>query len=314
MKLLIVGASGQVGRSLVDQATRAGDQVVATYNSRPPVGTTVPVEHLDKTDAGQCKLVVEKHRPDVIIDTGALHNVDFCETHPEDARRVNVEGTRTLALAAARFGAKPVFVSTDFVFDGAKPGPYVETDPTGPLSVYAESKLEGEEAARSSAPGAIIVRPSVIYSWLDSRSRAASSSGKGLNFGTWLVEEVAHSRAVNIIDDQVASPTLAEDLAGAILALVACDAEGTFHAAGITAATRFRFSIDLVSRVGLDANLVRPIRTADLNQKARRPPNSSLRSDRLTQVSGYRMLDLSVALDRFARSLGEDPGAPGRGP
>lgn len=313
MKLLVVGASGQVGKSLVEQASNRGDEVVAAYNSRRPALGPIPVISLDKTDAHRCRLVLEQYRPGAIVDTGAVHNVDFCESHPDEARRVNTEGTRNLASAAAAIGARFVFVSTDFVFDGTKSEPYTEADAPHPLSAYAESKLGGEQAARSVGAGALIVRPSVIYSWLDSRTRAESSSGKGLNFGTWLVEEVAHGRPVRIIEDQIASPTLAEDLAGAIISLLDHGCQGTYHAAGKTATSRYKFSTAIISRLGLDTQLVQPVRTGDLNQKARRPVNSSLSSDRLTEETGYRMLDLPAALGRFARSYDDDAGGPGRG-
>ena len=310
MKVLVVGAAGQVGRSLVQQAATGGDEVVATYNSRRPTVPAAAVEALDKTDAARCTEVIGRHRPELVVDTGALHNVDYCEGHPEEALRVNRDGTRFLAEAAASVGARFVFVSTDFVFDGRKSGPYVESDPPKPESHYAESKLAGERAALAASPDNLVVRPSVIYSWLDSRTRAESSSGKGMNFGTWLVEEVGHGRPVRIIQDQVASPTLAEDLAAAILALVRAGAHGTFHAAGATPATRYDFSVELVRRVGLDPAHVRPVQTAELNQKARRPVNSSLSSDYLAQVSGYRTLSLPSALDRFAQAFSDDPGAP----
>lgn len=313
MKLLVVGASGQVGRSIVERAGRRGDEVVAAYNSRRPALGHVPVALLDKTNADRCRVVLEEFRPEAVVDTGALHNVDFCESHPDEARRVNTEGTRNLASATAKIGARFVFVSTDFVFDGMKSGPYTEADAPRPVSVYAESKLGGELATGSSMTGALIVRPSVIYSWLDSRTRAESSSGKGLNFGTWLVEEVAHGRPVRIIVDQTASPTLAEDLAGAIIALLDHGCEGIYHTAGKSATSRYKFSTELISRLGLDTNLVQPVHTSDLNQMARRPVNSSLSCDRLTEATGYRMLDLPAALDRFARSYDGDPGAPGRG-
>jgi dTDP-4-dehydrorhamnose reductase len=310
MRLLVVGAAGQVGRELVEQGRADGHEVLATYNSRVPAIAGVAAIPLDKTDRARADQIVREFRAEAVVDTGALHNVDYCEDHPEEALRVNRDGTRNLADAARAVGARFVFVSTDFVFDGRKVGPYVESDRPRPESRYAESKLAGEEATLAASPTNLVVRPSVIYSWLDSRFRAASSSGKGMNFGTWLVEEVARGRSVRIIDDQVASPTMAGDLAGAILALLRKKATGLYHTAGASPVTRYEFSKRLVQRLSLDTRLVQPVRTADLKQKARRPVNSSLNSDRLAADTDYRMLALEPALDRFAAAFDQDPGAP----
>jgi dTDP-4-dehydrorhamnose reductase len=309
MRVVVVGAAGQVGRNLVHLSQQRGDEVAATYKARRPSLEGVTLEALDKTDARACDEVLARLRPDLVIDTGALHNVDYCEVHPAEADAVNRDGTRHLAESGWRVGGRFLFLSTDFVFDGSGHPPYAETEVPRPQSEYARSKLEGEHATLATNSQNLVVRPSVIYSWLDTRERAESSSGKGLNFGTWLVEEVARGRTVRIIDDQIASPTLASDLAGAILALVDRKCRGVFHTAGSTATDRHSFSVQLVTRLGLDASLVRPVKTAELNQKAPRPTVSSLSSVRLTSEAGYRMMDLPAALDRFAADFGADPGS-----
>jgi dTDP-4-dehydrorhamnose reductase len=308
MRIVVVGGAGQVGRKLTRLAVERGNWVGTTYKARAPPKQLDGAEHLDKVDGQMCDLVLGRLRPDVVVDTGALHNVDYCETHPDEARAVNAIGTRNLAESSRRLGARFVFVSTDFVFDGSGRPPYRETDAPNPQSVYARSKLDGEEATRRVSGENLIVRPSVIYSWLDSRDRAESSSGKGLNFGTWLAEEVASNRQVRIINDQVASPTLADDLAGAILALIEAGASGLFHAAGATPATRYEFSRSLIQRLHLNVGLVNPVATRDLNQRALRPVNSSLSSHKLESATGYKMLELTTSLDRFARDWSSDPG------
>lgn len=311
MKVLIVGSTGQVGRCLSARFSARGESVVAAYSSRPPGPGPYVAEHLDKTDAGAVSRVVDRHRPDLIVDTGALHNVDFCESNEALALAVNRDGTAALAKAAHKGNAQFVFVSTDFVFDGRKGSPYVETDGPNPESVYARSKREGEVRATEACPGAIVVRPSVIYSWIGPGGSDASSSGKGVNFGTWLARELSHGRAVRIIRDQIASPTLADDLAGAIVGLVDRDADGVFHASGSTAISRYDFSCRLARRLGLDETLITPVSTADLHQLARRPPNSSLDSTKLAQLARYEMLDLTRALDRFAQDFEADSSSPG---
>lgn len=300
MKLLVVGGSGQVGRHLLHLGRERGLSVEGTYLGQRPQLTGIPTYPLDKTDPGACRALLDRFRPDVVVDTAALHNVDRCEAVPLEADRVNREGTRDLAEAARTVGARFVFVSTDYVFDGTGHPPYSEEDAPHPTSAYARSKLAGEVATFACSERNLVVRPSVIYSWVAPRDRAQSSAGKGLNFGTWLVEEARQGRPVRIVTDQVASPTYAPDLAGTILDLVGHEASGLFHVAGTTSLSRFEFARRLVGRVGLDQGLVHPVSTAALGQKALRPCDSSLRSDRLVPRIGHAMLDLTSALDRFA--------------
>ena len=305
MRLLVIGAGGQVGDAVARRAMAAGHAVIGTHQTRTP--TDVPSEPLDKSDEGAVHRLVGRVHPDAIVDTAALHNVDFCEQHPDDARRVNVEGTRIVAAASAAVGARFVFVSTDFVFDGRGSPPYDETEPTHPLSVYAASKVEGERAALASGSASIVVRPSVIYSWVSPDRRGSSASGKPLNFAAWLVDQLVGQRATRIVTDQIASPTLADDLAGAILALIDAKASGVFHTAGATSLSRYEFAVRLGHRLGLDTRLVTPITTADLQQVAPRPLNSSLRSTRLRSASGYAMMPIAAALDSFAKEFQSAP-------
>jgi dTDP-4-dehydrorhamnose reductase len=308
MKVLVIGGAGQVGRNLVRTYLKDEQWVGATFKARRPPESAHAVERLDKSSQSDCNSIVDKLRPDLVIDTGALHNVDYCEAHPDEANAVNRDGTRYLAEACQRIGAKFVFISTDFVFDGSGTPPYTETVSPRPQSEYARSKLEGEAATLATSPDNLVVRPSVIYSWLDTRERGVSSSGKGLNFGTWLVEEVIARRPVRIINDQVASPTLAEDLACAVHALVKSGASGIFHAAGRTPLTRYDFSVRLVEELGLDTSMVKPVATRDLNQKAQRPNNSSLDSSKLALRTGYHTLEIDAATKRFAYDYRSDPG------
>jgi dTDP-4-dehydrorhamnose reductase len=307
MKLLVVGIAGQVGDTLALQAIDAGHEVVGTFRQREPTVPGVESVALDKCDERAVRELVLRERPQVVVDTSALHNVDYCESHREEAFRVNRDGTRFLAEAAREAKARFVFISTDFVFDGSGAPPYTEEAPVHPQSEYARSKVEGEAAALAPNPEHnLVVRPSVIYSWWGPRHQSASSSGKGVNFGTWLVEEVRQGRDVRIIDDLVTSPTLAPDLAGAILALVDRHAHGLYHTAGATPIDRYHFSTALVKRLGLDAGKVHAVHAAEFAQKAPRPTNSSLDSSKLARDTGYRMLELPAALDRFAAQRAEE--------
>ncbi len=247
-----------------------------------------------------------------MIDTAALHNVDYCERHPEEAFLVNRDGARHLAEAAREVGARFAFVSTDFVFDGAGHPPYTEEDPPHALSVYGESKLAGEASVLSAYPESAIARPSVVYSWVPPGSTGPSTSGKPLNFASWLIHEALQGHVLRIVQDQVASPTLAEDLAGALLALVGGKARGVFHAAGATAISRYDFARRLLETARIPFERVVPITTAELHQVAGRPLNSSLRSERIARETGHAMLGLDESLARFRAAMERSPGAIAR--
>jgi dTDP-4-dehydrorhamnose reductase len=240
-------------------------------------------------------------RPDWIVDTGALHHVDYCEAHPEAAFRTNRDGTAALARAAQRRGIGYLFVSTDYVFDGGTSRPYLETDPARPVNVYGRSKLAGEEAVRSAGGRTIIVRPSVVYSWIPPAERTESASQKSVNFGTWAIDQMAAGKDLRIVDDQMASPTWNEDLARAILALIDREARGTFHATGSTATSRYAFTVALADALGFSSARIRPVSTATLGQAAERPRNSSLDSGRLRATTGFAMPSLHASLVEFSR-------------
>jgi dTDP-4-dehydrorhamnose reductase len=312
MRLLVVGAGGQVGGKLAEQARDAGHTVFGTYRTRPPTLEGVDCLLLDKTKAGEVESVFRRVAPDAVVDTGALHNVDYCEAHPEEAMAVNRDGVRYLASQAAILGARFVFVSTDFVFDGSGHPPYHEEDPPRPQSVYALSKLEGEIAALQAQPSTSIARPSVVYSWAPLGRAADSSSGKPLNFASWLLRQALDGKELRIVDDQVASPTLADDLAGALLALAGHRATGVFHTAGATPLSRYEFAARLLTRVGLGTAHLTRISSDQLKQLAARPKNSSLASERLAREVGYRMLEIGPALDRFDEQMRSDPALPVR--
>jgi dTDP-4-dehydrorhamnose reductase len=299
MRILVVGAGGQVGSKVSHRASQKGHSVVGTFLTRRP--SDIEAEYqMDKTKRDQVQRVVSEAKPDVIVDTGALHNVDYCEEHPEEAFSVNRDGTEYLAAESKVCGARYIYVSTDYVFDGFA-APYSEESNTAPLSDSDLSKIQGEQnALYFNSQNAVVVRPSVIYSWVtDSKQKQSSSSGKPLNFAVWLVNQLIANKEVKIVDDQVGSPTLADDLAGAIIALCESKATGVFHTAGATPVNRYDFSVKIAQKLGLKESLIHPVKTSALVQKARRPLNSSLLSERIRNEVRYNMMALDNALEIF---------------
>src|SRR2546425_11501752 len=174
-KLLVIGGTGLVGSKLLGLASKHGFEALSTHNARQVKDANS--SRLDVTDRHATLDFVKNVDPDVIVDTHALHNVDYCEAHPEEASNVNVEGTRNLVDGASKANARFLYISTDYVFDGRK-GQYREEDAPNPLQYYAQNKLEAERIV-ASLPSFIISRPSVIYGWNAlERSGIPSSSGK----------------------------------------------------------------------------------------------------------------------------------------
>jgi dTDP-4-dehydrorhamnose reductase len=222
--------------------------------------------------------------PDWIFNAAAFTNVDLCEREPALAGLINRD---TVGWMAA-FGKPMVHVSTDYVFDG-EAGPYAEDAPTRPLSVYGATKLESEALALAGSPRSLVVRTMTLW-------------GQGHGMKTSFVEFVRNSLAarknIRIVTDQLGNPTLAEDLALAIWALVANGRAGLYHVAGSERNSRFEWARAIAAHYGLDSSLIEPCLTADLKQAARRPLNSGLRIDKLIRDTGFTPRDVGSQLSR----------------
>jgi dTDP-4-dehydrorhamnose reductase len=215
---------------------------------------------LDVTDADA---VAEVLGGATVINCAAYTNVDGAEADPETANAVNAEGARNLAEAAARV----IYVSTDYVFDGTKAGPYVESDPVNPLSAYGRSKLAGERATLTASPQSVIVRTSWLF-----------GAGGG-NFVATMLRIGEERGEVAVVDDQVGCPTFTGHLADALVALAEGHGHGFLHVAGSGSCSWFELARTIFDRAGMDVD-VRPCTTDEFPRPARRPANSVLASER----------------------------------
>ena len=296
MRVLVVGGGGQLGTKIIEEG-KGRFELYATYQTRKPPLDSPAIFQVDKTSREGLLAVFRKAKPDVAVDTAALHNVDYCETHKDEAWEVNVQGTRNVAEACQNQGARMIFISTDYVFDG-KRGTYVEDDQPNPINYYGLSKLEAEKMVAQVCRTHVIARPSVIYSYTSSSQRA-SSSGKPLNFAMWLTQKLACHESVKVVTDQYSSPTLADNLAEAVLRLAESDRTGIFHTAGCTRLSRFEFALEIARKLGFDEKLVTPIETSQLKQVAKRPMDSSLNAGKVKKQLGIEMWKIEDALEWF---------------
>jgi dTDP-4-dehydrorhamnose reductase len=230
-----------------------------------------PCWWLDVASANDVERVLDEARPDAVIHAGAFTNVDAAERDRDLAQAINADGTGNLARACAERGVRLVYLSTEYVFDGTA-GPYHETDPVCPQGWYAQTKLTGEQAVMAAGGSWAIGRTTVVYGYAP-HVRA--------NFVLWLVGQLKAGQRVRIVEDQIGSPTLAENLAEMVIALAQSDVTGIFNTAGADVVSRRDFSRQIAATFGLDASLIDPVTTAELGQAAPRPLRAGLVMEKL---------------------------------
>jgi dTDP-4-dehydrorhamnose reductase len=285
LKALVIGASGLVGGALLRALGAAQHDAVGTYRSRPTPG----LAPLDVTDLSAVKSLIAEVRPDVTFLTAALTAVDYCEDHEAEARAVNVEAPRAMGEAARAAGSRLVYYSTEYVFDGTA-GPYGEDDPISPQGTYAQSKADGERAVREVIQDHLILRTTVVYGW----------EPNSKNFAMQVWQRLTAGEGMRVPCDQIGNPTLADFLAETSVDLVSRGVTGeTVNVVGLDRVPRTEFATRLARRLGLDERLIEPVRTADLRQRAPRPLDAGLRTEKLTDLVGRPPITLDEALDRF---------------
>ena len=269
--ILVVGSRGMLGHDLMQVLT--GDV------------RGVDIEEIDITSFESTRRVLLTLKPEVVVNAAAYTDVDGCETKRELAMQVNGEGVAHLALAAREIGAKLVHVSTDYVFDGKKESPWLEDDPTNPLSVYGESKLAGELNARL-GPDHLIVRTQWLYGL------------NGKNFVETMLRLGREKKELSVVDDQIGSPTWTVDLGLAIKALIDEGCRGTFHAANAGFCSWNGFARAIFEEAGLDVT-VTPMTTTELGRPATRPLYSVLDCGKLEEDTGFRPEPWRDALRKY---------------
>jgi dTDP-4-dehydrorhamnose reductase len=294
MRALVIGASGQVGAALGERLTARGHRWTGTFAKVPRPGL-LP---LDITDADGVRRLIGESQADWVFCMGALTHVDYCEDHPEEAFRINRDAPALVARTAAKRGAGIVFYSTEYVFDGTS-GPYAEDDPVRPLSVYGQSKLEGERAVGTANPSAIIVRTTVVY----------GPEPQGKNFVYQLLRRARAGARMPVPADQISSPTYNADLAAATVELAERGCRGVYHLAGPAVLDRHAFARAACRAFGLDETLLQPVPTSALGQRAQRPLRAGLRIDRARATLASLLRGPEEGLKAMREAIGE-PGRP----
>ncbi|MDE1828865.1 MAG: NAD(P)-dependent oxidoreductase [Thaumarchaeota archaeon] len=294
-KLLVLGASGLTGYKIVKAAHSTFD-IYGTFNVRPVKFGNCNTFQLDLTKKDDVARVFSEIKPDLVINTTALHNVDYCEENHEQALLANTEAVKHIYESSEKIGSKLVHISTDYVFDGKKLHPYTELDEAFPLSFYGTSKLEGEKILSGSRH--VVVRPSVVYGWTPLElAGTTSSSGKPMNFAIWLLTKLRKKEPLKIVTDQFASATLADSLAEACLNIGMSEKSGLYHVSGLSCESRFEFSVKLAKKFGYDSNSISKTSSFSFIQKAKRPQYSCLDSSKAIKEFGLKLFTTDEALD-----------------
>ena len=268
-KVLITGANGQLGKELVELFTEKGFEVYGFGRDK-----------MDITNEVQVQEMISTLKPNIVLHSAAHTQVDLAESEPEQAFLINAYGTRNVAVAAEEVGAKLVYVSTDYVFDGTNDEPYNEFSPTSPLGVYGKSKLAGEQFVRDLHSKFFIVRTSWVY-------------GKhGANFVKTMLKLGKERKELSVVADQRGCPTYTLDLANAILELVDTEKYGVYHVSNSGNCSWFEFAkaIFEISEMKVQVN---PCTTADFPRPAARPANSvfehmSIKLNNFTSVRHWK--------------------------
>jgi len=295
-KLFVLGIGGLTG-SKFSEVARDDFEIFGSYNFRDPKLSFVKSINFDLTNASKIEQVLEKIKPDVVINTTGINNVDYCEKHTEEAWKINVLAVREICKITKKMGIKLVQLSSDSVFDGNNQLPYVETDRTNPINYYGKTKLESENIVLENTDN-VVVRASVLYGYLlRNIAELESSSKKSINFGQWLINKLIAKEKVRIITDEYSSPIIADDFARSILHLVKHHAKGIFHSAPKLQITRYDFSIEIAKTLSLPLDLIEPVSNRELGRDVNTGINKCLNSEKLSKNLNYEFLTLDESLD-----------------
>ena len=256
LKILITGSKGQLGShfNIIDKSSLFN--FIKTHKSKAP-----KFEQMDVTNEKQVSYVLNKYEPDIIINTATLTNVDLCQDNKLLARKINVDGLKYL-IKHSNFNTKIIQISSDFIYDGID-GNYNENSQPNPINYYGKTKLEAENILLSSNKKKIIIRVSTLFSnYLN-------------NFYNWVCRELSKNNNIHVVDDQISNPCYALNLTNFIYDLILLDYEGKINFGSKNSISRSGFAYQIAKVNNLDDNLIKVVKTSNMNFKALRPHNTS---------------------------------------
>ena len=283
MKVLVTGVKGQLGYDVMNELASRGIE-----------GIGVDVEEMDITDKKACETVISDVKPDAVIHCAAYTAVDAAEDNLELCRRVNAEGTRNIAKVCKALDIKMMYISTDYVFNGGGERPWEPDDHREPLNVYGLTKYEGEISVEQNVSKYFIVRIAWVF------------GVNGKNFIKTMLRLGKEKGAVSVVDDQVGSPTYTYDLARLLVDMIQTDRYGRYHATNEGLCSWYEFACEIFRQAGMDQVKVTPVDSSGFPAKAKRPQNSRMSKEKLTENGFDRLPAWQDALGRYLETLKEN--------
>ena len=287
MKYLVTGSSGLIGNQLVYDLEKSGEIVYSCYNNIKPVyGIPTKLNLLNLEDIHK---IFIKIKPDIIIHSAALTDVEKCEIELQLANSLNVKATEVISKEAEKINSYLMYISTDYVFDGTK-GMYTETDLTNPLNNYGQTKLSGEKFVEDKTSPWSIIRTSTPFG-LHSLKKT---------FPVWVYENLKINKKINVLEDQFTSPTYIPNFTKMILEIISRKLEGYFHLSGLTKISRFEFAKMIAGKFNLDPTILNPVKIDAMPWKAIRPIDSSLDVSKINTILKTKPFTIEQSLDNYA--------------
>lgn len=280
MKVLVTGAKGQLGTDLMNELEKRGIESIG-----------VDVQEMDITDREACMRVISESKADAVIHCAAYTAVDAAEDNVDLCRKINGEGTRNVALACQATGAKMMYISTDYVFDGQGTRPWEPDDNRSPLNVYGQTKYEGELAVEELVEKFFTVRIAWVF------------GVAGKNFIKTMLRLGKERGAVSVVDDQVGSPTYTYDLARLLVDMIQTDRYGRYHATNEGFCSWYEFACEIFRQAGMNEVKVTPVSSDQFPVKAVRPANSRMSKAKLAENGFEPLPTWQDALGRFLKEI-----------
>jgi len=291
-RILITGASGQLGNSVVNQLFGKYELLATDISNNKFNTLNIPFSILDITDIEQIKNILTNFNPDVIINLAAFTDVDGCELNPDKVYLLNA---KSVEMLSNNFDGQFIQISTDYVFDGYN-GPYSEDDGTNPISIYGKTKLEAEKILQDNINNWCILRTNVLF---DYYNNSETSSIK------WIIDSLKANKSINVVDDQWNNPTWTQNLAEIIELVINKNVTGLYNYGGAVYLNRFEFTKIIADIFNLDKTLILPISTESLNQAAKRPLKGGLKIEKIEEEFDVKCVDLNTSLSMIKSRLTE---------
>lgn len=289
LKILVTGASGLVGHQLVKDLSSSSD-VYSCYNkSKPEFGNPTKMDLLNHNMISD---VLLETKPDVVIHLGAMTGVDLCEKEQSNAFEINSKATKIIAEKCKELNSFLIYVSTDYVFDGFS-NMYKENDTSNPISTYGKSKLDGEKMVQEFSSDWCIARTSTPFGIHPTKK----------SFPIWIIENVKQKKQVNIVTDQISSPTYVPNLCEMLKEISEKNINGIIHTSGATSISRYRMAELIFEKFNLDITLLNKISSDKMNWIAKRPKNSTLDTSLANSILDKKPQSIEISLNQFADEI-----------